>query len=470
MRRNWWITLVTVSFVTVGAQAQFAEDALRFATPGYGVGARALGMGNAFTGVANDFSALYWNPAGLAQMNRGEFSFGLSHLNYGDESSFFGQKQTYSNNSTNLNTLGIIFPVAVQRGSLVLALGFNRGSNFTTGINFERFNPGTSLIQTFAPDGAGAPTNPSGNVAFELYLADTSGGAWVSPIRNRLTEMENVIEGGGLNNWSAGLGIDIAKNLSAGVTVSYLSGTYTYDGTYAESDASNNYTTHPYDFDRFAIEDNITSDITGVNAKLGIMFRRPGSFRFGVTVKTPTAFHVNEDFSTAYRSRFDNGDQFDLEDLGSGEYDITTPWVFGAGASLIIRDLVLSGDVEYTDWSQLEFSDATPEVLAENRRIKDIFRPTANLRAGAEYEIRELGLRLRGGFIYNISPFEGDPSSFDQKHVTGGLGILLSESAMIDLAYARGWWDTYRSNYDRSATVDEAVTTNNFLMTFSFRF
>ncbi len=33
-----------------------------------GVGARALGMGGAFTSVSNDTSAMYWNPAGLAQI------------------------------------------------------------------------------------------------------------------------------------------------------------------------------------------------------------------------------------------------------------------------------------------------------------------------------------------------------------------------------------------------------------------
>ena len=36
---------------------------------GPGLGARAESMGGAFIGVADDWTAIYWNPAGLAQLH-----------------------------------------------------------------------------------------------------------------------------------------------------------------------------------------------------------------------------------------------------------------------------------------------------------------------------------------------------------------------------------------------------------------
>jgi len=40
-----------------------------------GVGAKALGMGGAFVGVANDVTASYWNPSGLCQLDGKQLSF-----------------------------------------------------------------------------------------------------------------------------------------------------------------------------------------------------------------------------------------------------------------------------------------------------------------------------------------------------------------------------------------------------------
>ncbi len=45
-----------------------------------GVGARATAMGESFVSVANDASALYWNPAGLTQFSQNQAFFG--HTNW----------------------------------------------------------------------------------------------------------------------------------------------------------------------------------------------------------------------------------------------------------------------------------------------------------------------------------------------------------------------------------------------------
>lgn len=474
MKRTSWIAgLFVVGCFSVG-YAQFPEDALRFSTSGLGTGARALGMGNAYTGVASDFSALFWNPAGLAQIQHGEFSFGLSHLNFKDNSTFFNANESYTNNATKLNSLGLVFPLPVRRGSAVLAFGYNRQSDFTTGVSFQGFNPNSSIIQTFARDGEFYPSDLSGNLAYQLYLADidTNTGRFISPIMNRVTQIGRVLEGGGLNNWSIGGAIDIGRNVSVGLALTYISGTYTYERTFTEQDNNGIYTALPYDFDQLTLEDNVESDLSGVNAKFGFMYRVPERFRFGVSIKTPTTFRVKETFNTIARSYFDNGDVLPtdgpFETPGSGEYDVVTPWVFSVGTSFIIRDLVLSGDIEYTDWTQLQFENANSDLIALNKDIKEIFRGTANLRAGVEYDLQDV--RLRGGFIYNTSPYQNDPSSFDQKYITAGLGVPLGGSTMLDIAYARGWWETFRTNYDRSSRVNEKVTANNFLMTFSYRF
>lgn len=64
-----------------------------------GIGARALGMGEAFSAVADDASAVYWNPAGLAQLGRQEAV--LMHAEHVEE--------------IHLEFLGYAFPLAPMR-------------------------------------------------------------------------------------------------------------------------------------------------------------------------------------------------------------------------------------------------------------------------------------------------------------------------------------------------------------------
>lgn len=60
-----------------------AQDAPKYSNEflAIGVGARALGMGSAYTGVVNDVTAGYWNPAGLLGV-QGDLQVGVMHNEY----------------------------------------------------------------------------------------------------------------------------------------------------------------------------------------------------------------------------------------------------------------------------------------------------------------------------------------------------------------------------------------------------
>lgn len=67
MRRLALLLVLSLSAGAVRLQAQ-AFDLT-------GVGARARSMGSAFTGLADDYSAIYWNPAALADLPKREVAF-----------------------------------------------------------------------------------------------------------------------------------------------------------------------------------------------------------------------------------------------------------------------------------------------------------------------------------------------------------------------------------------------------------
>jgi hypothetical protein len=166
------------------APAQTRDDAVRFSESGLGVGARALGMGGAYTGVANDYSALYWNPAGLAQVRMNEFSAGLSTDGFNNTGTFFGTDVTQKMSGTNLNSIGLLYAIPTSQGSASVAFGYQRHSSFRRAMGFDAFNPLSSIVQSWAPNGEVIP--PDTTLAEKLGLASVnSNGRFVSPINGR---------------------------------------------------------------------------------------------------------------------------------------------------------------------------------------------------------------------------------------------------------------------------------------------
>ncbi|HLX12259.1 MAG TPA: outer membrane protein transport protein [Bacteroidota bacterium] len=464
--------------------SQSADDALRLSTPGLGVGARSTGLAGAFTGVASDYSAIFSNPAGLAQMSHNEFSLGLESFSYNNSSTFLGNPGSASNSSTDLNTLGMVYQIPTERGSLVLALGFNRQSDFTTALVFNAFNPSSSIIPNLAQ------TDP--NLAYQLYLTGQNG---YTPFRDSLQQRGNVLEGGGVNNWSAAIAAEAARNLYVGVTVTFISGSYSYARDYNEIDTLDKYNVANYDtnfaLSSLNLSQSINSELSGFTATLGMLYKFGNKSRFGLSVKLPTWYSVRENYDTFGTSVFDVPDtagnySYTYDSPFSQRYDVTSPFVFSAGASTDIADLMIAASADYTDWTQMSFSSQDFDVSQLNANIKNTFQSTLNLHIGAEYDvasITDFGLRLRGGYAYLPSPYKGDPSSFSQKYITGGIGLIFEDAIGLNFSYVHGTWDTYHVNYSVISAQPniynpvppdpktlESITQNTIMGTLTYRF
>jgi hypothetical protein len=94
------------------ARAQFTLGEQRAGTASgtflkIGLGARATGLGEAFVAVANDPTAIYWNPAGLASIQRKELA--ISHVEWPADIRF--------------EHLALVLPVRRLGGSLGIQFG-----------------------------------------------------------------------------------------------------------------------------------------------------------------------------------------------------------------------------------------------------------------------------------------------------------------------------------------------------------
>jgi len=107
-----------------------------------GSGARALGVAGAFTAIADDATAASWNPAGLTQLERPEFSFvyrlkhdRLSH--WSNNSDYQVGEDNYNNNA--LNYMSAVLPLRLFEHTAVFSLNYQEVYDFSQRFH-ARFN------------------------------------------------------------------------------------------------------------------------------------------------------------------------------------------------------------------------------------------------------------------------------------------------------------------------------------------
>jgi opacity protein-like surface antigen len=129
------LALTLLGVCSSGAQTLTKTGTSAAAFLKIGLGSRALGMGGAFTATADDNSAMYWNPSGLARIYGSEATF--NHVNW-----FADVRVDFAGFSTRLSDLGVL-------GAFVTVMSMDemdvRTIEMPTGTG-ERFSAGALAV------------------------------------------------------------------------------------------------------------------------------------------------------------------------------------------------------------------------------------------------------------------------------------------------------------------------------------
>jgi len=339
--------------------------------------ARAVGMGGAFTAISNDPSAIYYNAAGLTQLNGINISLGST----------------------------LIAPVFSFRGVTpqVTEYDATKQSFFPTHFFATyRYNNDWAFGLGFtSPFGLGSQWDPNWvgrYLAVETELQVFT----VSPV--------------------AAYKINDQLSISAGLVYSF-----------ANVKISQKSPQSPFAGDAFTSLSGKDNSAWGYN--LGAMYKPTKDLSIGISFHSIVKYKFVGTATTTgaaqLASMLPNGDV---------SANLTTPFNLAVGVAYqVIPRLLLSADFQYVGWSSydtLTINFATPKETLSSPRMYD---NSFIARLGAEYNlIREL--KIRAGIYYDNSPVKPEyiSPSLPEANRLGfsfGIGYKLTNNLSIDASY-----------------------------------
>ena len=437
---------------------QTTEDAVRITENMQGFGARALSLGGAYQGVADDYSAIYWNPAGLAQMRKMELMMGISHTVLRNDLTYQNNSFQVTNNATRLNSLGFAFPIPTYRGSLVFAVGYQRVKDFDY---INEFN--------------GISAEGTDRLSFYLDSTGTLYDFWGEEVEKE----EYIHDEGTLNQWSGAFGVDISPNASLGMTMTYWTGSSDYQQDFFQQDIFDLFTKYPANFKDYREKRSILAEYSSLGFKFGALLHAGKVIRLGLGMTPPQTFHVKETYRLISNISFDDGEYIALDDLtGEFKYQVKMPFRFDAGLSLALGPILATGSIEYVDWTQLKFDVSDEQrydpdyqdLLDQNRLFKENYRQAFKISVGGEIGLPFLASQFRAGLTYDQSPDEGASLEHDRKYISLGYGLLVDKVFKLDILYRLGFWKQFSYDDLAPSGTDEEIYHNKLLLTVSYRF
>jgi long-chain fatty acid transport protein len=305
-------------------------------------GAKAMGMGFAFTAVADDPSAIYFNPAGLTQLQGQNVMLGATYVNL-DGADFTGTTPLTggATRSETQKSLSFVIPNAYYTK--------------TTSDGYIAFG-----IGVFAPFGNGQEY-PSPSI-----------------FQNQITkiDLQTIVV-------NPTIAFKINEYLSVGVGIDYMYGIL------------NNYDTNQ---GIFKTHYEGTGDAWGYN--FGLLLKPTNNLKVGFNYRSAFKISVKDGDWTVS----DNTTTSFPVGTTKASADLSLPATAALGVAYTLDRLTLSADADWTFWSsynelKIVNTGFPPYSVTRAKNWVDV----CALRLGAEYRVTD-PLALRAGFVYDPTP------------------------------------------------------------------
>jgi long-chain fatty acid transport protein len=327
-----------------------------------GLGSRAQGMGGAYVSLADDFSAVFWNPAGAAGFTRPVFGFYATDLIPTDTYAYrpeisIPEVQGVDAKTKTSHHVGMLAGFYLPVGSrLVLGLGVGTPALYGTkwnGDDFTSLSNGTSSI-------------------------------WMSKV--------------GVLSLSPMAAVKLGRAVSLGAAVNFDHGIFNLKKPGGQAGII----FEPIDLGQY----EETMGGWSVSATVGLLVKPVKDLSLGLTVRTASTMSFKGSALLSYLSVYDLADTSDLE------RKMPWPmWIAGGVSYRPFKRLLLSADVHWTQWSKLDELTTTylePDWvdLGAGNLVGHLvldWRDTTQIRFGAEYTLNATTV-LRAGYYHDPAP------------------------------------------------------------------
>ncbi len=359
------------------------------------LGSRALAMGGAFVGLADDFSTIYWNPAGMAYFDKRYFGF------YGTD----------------------VIPSGTYKNALVDAK--TETMHYLSGLAAYYLPLSKDVVAAlglYIPSGLGSSWD--GADFAPMSMAGTY--QWMSKVS--------------LITIAPALSYKVNDRISVGAALNINHGTFSLK---MHAGSAENPAPPPDELDLGQYEESMTG--WGYGATLGVLFKPLDMVSIGATFRTASTVKFSGEAIISNLSFLGYNDTSDLE------RDITWPMWIAAGVAVTpTKSLTLTADLQWTQWSKIDviktrFKDVVWALMmgeSGDDQMPMYWEDRLQVRFGAEYWIK--GIAIRAGYYYDPSPVPDKTMNFllpsyDFNVITLGFGYGLDSLELdFSLEYLMG--------------------------------